>query len=236
MSGDETILAIETSGRRGSLALRRDGRPLMERPMQESGRRHAQTLVADVMALLQDAEIAPRAVDALAVSVGPGSFTGLRVGVVFAKTWAYATGCRLIAVDTLEAAARNSPNDVASVWMSSDAQRHDLYVGHYRREGDQPGFRREGDIAVRSIDEWLAELRPGETISGPGADKLEAARLQSLGLRILEPIQRHPTAAQVAEIAEGHLRRAEFADPWALEPFYFRKAAAEEVWDNAGRP
>ena len=70
------------------------------------------------------------------MSVGPGSFTGLRVGVVCAKTLAYATGARLAAVDTLEAIAANSPPDVETVHVITDAQRGDLFVGTYRRTAD----------------------------------------------------------------------------------------------------
>ncbi|HUQ68608.1 MAG TPA: tRNA (adenosine(37)-N6)-threonylcarbamoyltransferase complex dimerization subunit type 1 TsaB, partial [Planctomycetaceae bacterium] len=84
------ILSLETSGLTGSIALDRDG-VVEQRELATAGRRHAQTLVAEMRDLLHAHGLRPADVNAVAVSIGPGSFTGLRVGVVCAKTFAYAT-------------------------------------------------------------------------------------------------------------------------------------------------
>ena len=99
------ILAVETSGYQGSVALTggRDG--VDERSLAAEGMRNAQTLVMEVQQLLQDHSVDASDIDGVAVSIGPGSFTGLRVGVVFAKTFCWANGCPLIAVDTFQAVA-----------------------------------------------------------------------------------------------------------------------------------
>lgn len=98
-------LGIETSGRAGTIALVEGGTVVAERSLTASGRRHARTLVPELGELLRKTGHTPTEVDVVAVSIGPGSFTGLRVGVVCAKTFAYATGCRIIGIDTFLAVA-----------------------------------------------------------------------------------------------------------------------------------
>ena len=109
------ILAVDTSGMCGTIALRRDGELLAERELEQSRRRHAQTLISEVKELLDAHGLVSADVDIAAVSHGPGSFTGLRVGIVFAKTLAYVTGCRIAAVDTLQAIAEMKPVDAEAL-------------------------------------------------------------------------------------------------------------------------
>jgi tRNA threonylcarbamoyl adenosine modification protein YeaZ len=104
------ILAVDTSGFEGSVAISEDRHVLNQRCLNAEGRRHAQMLVLEVGELLKSQRLKPADIDIVAVSIGPGSFTGLRVGVVFAKTFAWANNAKLVAVDTLQAVAqRNNP-------------------------------------------------------------------------------------------------------------------------------
>ena len=153
------ILGIETSGTRGSIALFQNGACLAEAELEAAPRRHAQTLVTEIRDLFSQQGLRIPAIEAVAVSVGPGSFTGLRVGVVCAKTLAFATGARLAAVDTPEAIAANSPPDVKMVHVITDAQRGDLFAGTYRRtaEGD---WLREGPLAIAAGEAWFQGFRP----------------------------------------------------------------------------
>lgn len=125
-------LAIETSGPVGSLALLEGRNCLAERTLQ-LGTQHGQSLVPELRRMLVDLGKSPRDCELLAVSTGPGSFTGLRIGVVCAKTWAYATGCRLVAVDTHQAIAMNAPPEVAQVQVVSEAQGGDVYYSAFAR-------------------------------------------------------------------------------------------------------
>ena len=91
------LLAIETSGMQGSIAIF-DGRTLQfERILGASGARHAQTLPAEVADVLARCNLQPRSIRSVAVSIGPGSFTGLRIGLTFAKTFAWLNDARLVA-------------------------------------------------------------------------------------------------------------------------------------------
>ena len=124
------VLGIDTSGLEGSVALVRDGNCLAETSLNQLGRRHAQSLILEIGTLLEKHECTPRDVDVVAVSRGPGSFTGLRVGMVCAKTFAYATGCKFIAVDTFAAIAENV-SEMSSSRPARRSLRHGPRQGTY---------------------------------------------------------------------------------------------------------
>ena len=225
-------LGIETSGRVGAVALYRDGRCLAERPLQQAGRRHAQTLVAEIERLFEEFNSRPADCDLVAVSIGPGSFTGLRVGVVCAKTFAYATRCSLAAVDTYLCIAENSPADVHAVWVIGDAQRGELYAGHYRRDADGL-WTSTAEITVAAGDTWCQARSSGDVVSGPGIDRFESELTSRC--RVLELEYRDPRATVVARLGERKLKESGSDDFWSLEPFYLRRSAAEEKWDATHR-
>jgi tRNA threonylcarbamoyladenosine biosynthesis protein TsaB len=165
------ILGIETSGSVGGVALVENGQLLSNRPLANRGRRHAQTLAAELAILFQEVKRSPAECQGVAISIGPGSFTGLRIGVVCAKTFAYAVGCQLTAVDTLNAIAEESPPDITRLSVMADAQRGDLYVGKYHRQADR--WIREGAIAMHPALAWCQNIPKTETVAGPGLDRWE---------------------------------------------------------------
>ncbi len=220
------ILGIETSGSVGGVALTENGVLLGERPLTNRGRRHAQTLTAEMAILFQDTQRTAFDCEGVAVSVGPGSFTGLRIGVVCAKTFAYAVGCRLSAVDTLEAIAQESPPNIARLTVIADAQRGDLYVGKYRREANQ--WIREGEIAMHPAIAFCRSIASTETIAGPGLDRWEN---ELEGRCELLTDLRVPHAATICQIGARQFLAGETADVWGLEPYYLRKSSAEEQWE-----
>jgi tRNA threonylcarbamoyladenosine biosynthesis protein TsaB len=223
------ILGIDTSGREGSLALRCGGQCISERSLANTGRRHAQTLVAEIDSLVRESGLEFTDLDGVAVSIGPGSFTGLRVGVTCAKTLAWATGCHVAAVDTLRVIAQNAPDDVDSVHVISDAQRAGLFVGRYVR-GEDGLFVRAGEIDISDAAAWCDQRTPDCVVTGPGLDKY-AERFAS-SVRLLEPERRLPSASIVARFGEQQIGAEETAALWSLEPLYLRRSAAEEKRDG----
>ena len=224
-------LGVETSGLAGAVALRRGGETVATVSIEQVGRRHAQTLVSEVDALLRRHGLTARQLEVIAVSIGPGSFTGLRVGVVFAKTLAYAVGCRLAAVDTFRAIAASSPKDVSEVFVVSDAQRGDLFVGRYVRDPagsrDESGvWSRRGDISIEPADAWCRQRNEGSVVSGPAVESLRPSLPPSV--RVLDPEFRLPRADLIAALGEQQATSNDLADLWTLEPFYLRRSAAEE--------
>src|SRR3954469_19664546 len=128
-------LAIETSGRTGSVAVAQDGVVLAEETFPH-GLKHAAGLVPMIDRLCRAAGWGPGDVEEIYVSAGPGSFTGLRVGVTVAKTLAFATGAKLIAVPTVEVLARNAPAEATDVVIVLDAKRDQIFTARLTRGSD----------------------------------------------------------------------------------------------------
>jgi tRNA threonylcarbamoyladenosine biosynthesis protein TsaB len=221
-------VGLETSGHVGSVAVLRGDELLGERTIGDSGRRHARTLISELDELLKSLEIAPRSVDHVAVSTGPGSFTGLRVGIVAAKTWGYVTGARLSAVGTFHAVVASLPITSATAWIIDDALRGEVFVQKFTPLSGR--WRPAEEPRIAAFDNWLAETSAGDVVSGPAASKwpddVANAKL------VVAPVELHrPTAAMVARCGLEKARADEFTDPFALVPLYIRRSAAEEKLD-----
>lgn len=221
-------LAIETSGLLGSIALFDRGQVLAEQNL-ELGRQHGQSLIPAIQDLLASCGKNARDCGLVAVSVGPGSFTGLRVGVVCAKTLAYAAGCRIAAVDTLPAIACNSPPGVGAVEVIADAQRGDLFAGRFVRGSDGVFSARQG-IRIVAAEDWAAGLTPEDTVSGPALEKL--APLVERRCRVLASEFRVPSAAWIARLGTRAAEAGLESDLWSVEPLYLRRSSAEIQWEK----
>src|SRR5262249_2078610 len=139
----------------------------------DEARRHARDLAPTVAALLEQQRWRPRDVSAVVVSLGPGSYTGLRVGVMSAKTFAYATGCALVGVETFAAIARQAPPDVERVDVLADAQKSNVYVQSFACAGGS--WRAAGALTVRPFADWLAGRATDAAVSGPGLLKWQSS-------------------------------------------------------------
>ncbi|MCA9113492.1 MAG: tRNA (adenosine(37)-N6)-threonylcarbamoyltransferase complex dimerization subunit type 1 TsaB [Planctomycetaceae bacterium] len=243
------IAAIETSGRSGSIALcetagesgQLPATSIETRSLDREGRRHARTLVAELDRLFRDHGQTLAACEAIAVSIGPGSFTGLRVGLACAKTLAWATGCRILAVDTLQCVAAQAPADVEEVLVISDAQRGDVAVRTFRRAkpaSRQPGsggltepgqMEPAGALSLLPADVWCGERSPDDYVSGPAVAKYQP--LLEDRCRIAPPEQCQPGADSLLRLAIPRLLAGAADDAWTIEPAYTRRSAAEEKAD-----
>ncbi len=230
VENSEFYLGIETSGHSGSVAVYRPGQKITQVELSQQGRKHAQTLVAEVKNILERLEMTSRQITAVGVSRGPGSFTGLRIGITFAKTFGYVTGCTVVGIDTFEAIALKSPPQIKETWVISNAQRGDLFVGKYLKTAERH-WQQVTDIGLRSIEEFSDSLEPGDTVSGPGITLLPE-NLQSDPC-LLQPEFHIPQAAEIAEITARIMQENQPPrnEVWDLTPFYLRKSAAEEKWD-----
>ncbi|MBI3862246.1 MAG: tRNA (adenosine(37)-N6)-threonylcarbamoyltransferase complex dimerization subunit type 1 TsaB [Planctomycetia bacterium] len=222
------MLAIETSGPLGSVALLEAGRVLAEQSL-ELGKKHAQSLIPTIQSVLAQGGKQARDVRLVAVSIGPGSYTGLRVGVTCAKTLAYAVNCPLVAVDTLLAIACNSPSKVSTVDVVADAQRGDVFVGHYARIATGLWIR-SGEIRAVKAEDWAGELSDKHTVTGPGLEKYGG--LAEGKCRKLPPQAWTPHATWVAMLGIGLLAEGQTADPREIEPHYLRRSSAEVQWER----
>ncbi len=218
------VLGLETSGLAGSVALVRDEVLLGRHALDQAGRRHAQSLVTECAALLSEHELQPADLSAVAVTRGPGSFTGLRVGIVCAKTLAYALGIPLITLDTFDVIAAQCPPEWPSAWIVEDAQRQELFVGRYEWNGERHQL--TGERFIQPAQDWLSTLNPQDIVTGPGALKLPA------DITIPEihrdPQTCVPRAETLCRLAITRLARNEVDDLWTAAPLYIRVSGAEE--------
>src|SRR5262245_12524870 len=127
------LLALDTSTHNAALiVLRADGRTFAF--VGDAAERHGRGLVPRIQELLRDSGLVPRDLDAIGVGLGPGSYTGVRVGLTTAKTLAYALGKPLVGLDSLEMIAQNAPGSVRRVSVVADAQRGDLSEAAFIRQ------------------------------------------------------------------------------------------------------
>jgi tRNA threonylcarbamoyladenosine biosynthesis protein TsaB len=226
----KATISIETSGRAGTVALFLDDEFVEERPLRQAGRRHAQTLVLEIADLLQSQDLQPADCGLVAVSIGPGSFTGLRVGVVFAKTFAYANRCCVVAVDTFQAVAEGCDCNAENIIVVGEAQRNDVYVGQYLRES-AGGFVRQGTLTIKSVPEFCGSFDQitAAVVTGPAIEKVQS-ELPS-GTPTISADVGIPRAEWIGRIGLRMIQAGQEDDVWTLEPFYLRKSAAEEKWD-----
>src|SRR5438105_3971142 len=126
------ILGVETSGSSGSVAVL-DDEQLLATVALDPAQRTARTLAPAIRDLLTQVSWRPADVQLVAVTAGPGSFTGLRLGVTTAKTFAYAVGCQVLGVNTLEVIAAQTPRECSPLEIVLDAQRQQLFVGTLAR-------------------------------------------------------------------------------------------------------
>ncbi|HEY1065017.1 MAG TPA: tRNA (adenosine(37)-N6)-threonylcarbamoyltransferase complex dimerization subunit type 1 TsaB [Pirellulales bacterium] len=225
------LLAIESSQGGGSLALR-DGDRLVATRTIASTERTVQTLAPRLQEILQSAGWSPRDVQVVAVGVGPGSFTGVRIAVATAKSFAWAIGAQIIAVETFDALAAGATN-WTTLSAAVDAQRGQVYAARFTRPSeDAPATRTP--VAIVNESDWLASLPPGGLVVGAALDKL-AAKLPSHAVLAPEE-QRRATAVGVAIVASARIAAGSFDDVWKLQPLYIRQSAAEEVWDKKHGP
>lgn len=224
------VLVIETSGSLGQVALARDG-VVVRSHVLDRARRHARDLAPAVAEMLKNQGWAPDDIQFVFVSRGPGSYTGLRVGIMSAKTFAYATGCAVLGVDTFaaiacESALRVDTGGTARLSVIADAQQEKVYCQRFKVENGEP--RVETALAVLPLAQFLAE-RPGESwITGPGVRSFQE-RLSGLPMVVEGGWDATPKG-----IVQAGLRRlllGESDDIWALEPLYHRPSSAEEKWD-----
>jgi tRNA threonylcarbamoyladenosine biosynthesis protein TsaB len=224
------LLALETSGKRGSVAVLADGDLLLQRQL-ATDQRSARSLVPAIRACLADAGWAPGQTDLVAVTTGPGSFTGLRVGVVSAKTFAYAAGCEVIGVETLRAVAAQAPHAGSEVAVVIDAQRNQFYCGYFRvdPQGQVDAVR---PASITDCDDWIAGLHPGMLVTGPGLSRAGLLDRLPEGVGIADTSTWLLQAATVGRLAWRDYQAGRRDDLWKLAPQYYRKSAAEEKWEQ----
>jgi tRNA threonylcarbamoyladenosine biosynthesis protein TsaB len=220
------ILAVDTSTRAGSVAFLEDDTVVAELRA-SSAETHAKRLMRMVDGTLQLAGLGLEACDAFAVTIGPGSFTGLRIGISTVKGFAFATGKPVTGVSTLDALAHQFPccNLVCPLL---DARKGEVYTALYRVGTRETLEKVSPDRAVRP-QEWLTGIQEACLFVGNGAVAYKDLIEDVLGRQArFAPFHLHaPRASVVGALGLGQIKGGQTTEASALVPLYVRKSDAE---------
>jgi tRNA threonylcarbamoyladenosine biosynthesis protein TsaB len=224
------LLAVETSTLTGAVALLEDRRVVAESRL-GIGLTHGERLLPAIDEMLRTARCRLDEVDALAVAKGPGSFTGLRIGISTMKGLAFAIRKPLVGIPTLDALAWTLPFAAHPVCPVLDARKGEVYAALYRTQDGM--LERLGPyraLAPRALAAELGRERPGPVVFvGDGVAAIEAALdpADREHARFAPAAHRAPSAVTVGELAFEALEHGEPTDPAALVPLYVRQSEAE---------
>ena len=230
-TGTTLALAFETSSAWGSVVLGRGGQIIGTRTF-SAPKRHAVEFVSSIDALCRACAVEPGAVDCIYVSAGPGSFTGLRIGVTAARIIAFATGARVVGVPSLKVIAQNAadastPPDHLAVML--DAKRKRVYAETFaRRAGEYLSVSEPAEVDPA---EFLARQDRSCAVLGEGV-AYHRVSVEASRLLVLPEALCRPRAEIVYRLGAKRARQGRFDDPRKLIPIYIRPPEAEERWEE----
>jgi tRNA threonylcarbamoyladenosine biosynthesis protein TsaB len=221
------LLALDTATPVTAVALLEDGKIVCE--SYEPAKNHSVTLLPTVDRLMRESGITRPDLAAVAVGIGPGSFTGVRVGLALAKAISFALKIDLAGVSTLQALAQNGRGGEAD-WIcpTLDALKKEVYGARYRTDGTCEESETAHD--PRKWAEHLAGIDGRCLMLGTGALRYQDVFAGVLGDRVIisgEEGQHRVSAAAVGRLGAQRLQRGEKDDPRTLEPVYCRLSEAE---------
>ncbi len=225
---DGLALALETSGRDGSLALVDDG-ALLDHRLFPHGLKHAAELIPLIDESFRRQGRTPRDLRAVFVSVGPGSFTGLRIGVTVAKTLAFALDIPIVAVPSLRVLAENAPIDARHLLVVLDAKRGQVFAGGFERIDGH--WIERGPARLDFLSKMIAAAARPLHLMGEGLAFHRAAIPDDPTVIVTPPDLWRGRAETVARLGLILAAAGQFADPDRLTPIYLRKPEAEEKYE-----
>ena len=232
------ILALDTATMVSSVALA-DEKKIMAELTLQTKLTHSETLMPHVQQIMEMADVKREDLEAIAVSIGPGSFTGLRIGLAAAKTMAYAFNIPLIGVSTMEALAWHYPVPNVNIVPLIDAQKGNVYSAVYRWNNEKEAMEEIEEVAVYGFDEIIEKLgNSNETciLLGDMAVKKALAKKAKGELPanvMVAPIHTiMPRAATVAVAGLKKLANNEIGSVMDMEPIYIRRSEAEDLWEK----
>lgn len=202
--------------------------------------RSAQGLIPLLDRMLAEGGMEPRDIDWLALAVGPGSFTGLRVAMTVAKMLSLAGGVRVVGIDTFDALDRGfvrwisdqgAATDPLRLWALIDAQRGDLFARSRLFEVNRSGSCRMGEpsetriVSTRDFCTWLEAT---DWVTGPGVAKLLSTEAWPVACQLAPPSVIAVRITDLVAVALDRVNREAWSDPLTLVPNYQRSSAAEE--------
>ncbi|MCX8033916.1 MAG: tRNA (adenosine(37)-N6)-threonylcarbamoyltransferase complex dimerization subunit type 1 TsaB [Thermodesulfovibrio sp.] len=220
------ILGIDTSTKYAGVAVIEDGIILAQSTLQFMAS-HSEKLLPEIAHILEIMKIPLETIDYYAVTVGPGSFTGLRVGVSTVKGLAFVTGKSVIPVSTLEVIARGFPHVIYSICPILDARKKEIYSALFKWQDKRlVRIKQDSVLTPEALTEWIQE----KTIfTGDGLNLYREKLAKMLRDKAIfaNPIQNIPSPTIVASIGFEKVKEGNFISARDLKPLYLRKSEAE---------
>ena len=195
------------------------------------GRRHAETLAPAIEFVCAQAQIGLDEIGAVAVDVGPGLFTGMRVGLASAKAIAQARRLPMIGISSLDLLAFPVRHGTRPIVAIVDARKDEVFWSVYHPVPG--GVQRITDPAVGSIDQVIADVvarRLDPLFVGDGAQRHRDRLLVDADGEVADQFLSHPSAAPLVQLAHAQALREEWVNPWEIQPLYLRLPDAQINW------
>lgn len=226
-------LGIETSSLVSSVALMDEHNLIGELTIQ-AGLTHSEQLVPHIDMLLRASQVERNELKGIAVSIGPGSFTGLRIGMGTAKAMAYALQIPLYGVMTMDSLAHNVSYTDYTICTVIDAQKKHVYAGIYQYVGQELVCKEEPFVIPAS--DLLDRFRANDDkvlFLGDGIKRIEKLlEEKDTNLTILDISQRIPKASSLLLAGRKLIDTNEVSDPMDMVPYYIRRSEAEVLWEE----
>lgn len=197
------------------------------------GKRHAENLAPAIDFVRRQARVELREISVVAVDLGPGLYTGLRVGIAAAKAIAHALRVPMIGISSLDLLAwplRHTDRELVAV---IDARRGEVFHAHYRFTPG--GLQRLSEPEVDEPEDLAADLQATNRdylLVGDGALRYAEHFRELIQTEMAEQFLAYPNAASLVQLAHARALREEFVQPWELEPLYLRPPDAEINWST----
>jgi tRNA threonylcarbamoyladenosine biosynthesis protein TsaB len=223
-------LALETSGRLGSVAIGYDGK-LSDEKTFSAPLRHSAELFNTIIELLEKSGKSANQTNQVFISIGPGSFTGIRISVTVAKMMALAAQSKIVAVNTSDAMALNvDDSSIKKIATIIDAKRDQFFIAVFERKNNS--WEKILPDCLMTAEQFKVKF-DNEPIWLLGEGLLYyTKKFQTDNIKILDKEYWSPRAANVFRIGSQTAAEGKFSDPVSLVPFYLRRPEAEENWEK----
>jgi tRNA threonylcarbamoyladenosine biosynthesis protein TsaB len=242
------ILAVETSTMLGGIAVTDDSSGFIAEVRLNVKSTHSERLMTEIDHVLKQASLHISDIDVFAVATGPGSFTGLRIGLSTVKGFSYSTGKPVVSVPTLEAFAWNFPYSRCPVCTMLDARKKEVYAALFQWERED--FVRLIDEVSLKVDKLMERIKehtpaplsrgasvlPDQKIlfAGEGVLLYKKEIINTMGDKAVfaTPEKMVPSPSNVAYLGMRKALKGEFSEPLGLVPLYIRRSEAEMKWNG----
>jgi len=228
------ILGIDTSSKYCNLAVIENNDVLIEYTMNGQLKKHSSILIPTVQEMFNHIDMKIKDMDGVAITIGPGSFTGLRIGLGAAKGLCYATGIPLVGVYTLDVMAYPFQNVPGMICPVLDARKSEVYFALYRGGNDLKKIIGYQCNSIKELLNTVLDFKENIYFIGGGILKYEKILIDSLDKRafFIKSKSTNLKASDVAFLGMDKLKKGQTSNISNISPFYIRKSEAEMAWER----